>query len=73
MLLDANRTFLPPNIQSLEYLPVVNLICFHSTKHSLQKFLDVSRGKCAVSEQAICLKGEKNEIMSGTHGSKTYK
>ena len=47
-------------------MAVVDLICFRSTKYSLQEFLTfriiISGGKCAVSEQEICLKVEKNEI-----------
>ena len=41
--LDAYMHVLPPNIQSLENAVVVDLICFHSTKYSLQEFLDVKK------------------------------
>ena len=41
--LGAHMHVLPPNIQSLENTVVVDLICFHSTKYSLQGFLDVKK------------------------------
>ena len=67
-----------PNIQSLEYAAVVDLICFHSTKYSLQEFLDVSNiisgGKCAVSEWEIkCLRVKKSEIWAERAGQKHNK
>ena len=39
--LDAHMHVLSPNIQSLKNAAVVDLSCFHSTKYSLQEFLDV--------------------------------
>ena len=38
--LDAHMHVLPPNIQSLEYAAVVDLICLI---YSLQEFLDVKK------------------------------
>ena len=41
--LDAHMHVLSPNIQSLKNAAVVDLSCFHSTKYSLQEFLDVKK------------------------------
>ena len=41
--LGAHMHVLPPNIWSSENAAVVDLICFHSTKYSLQEFLDVKK------------------------------
>ena len=41
--LDAHMHVLSPDIQSVKNAAVVDLSCFHSTKYSLQEFLDVKK------------------------------
>ena len=56
---------LPPNIRSLEYAAVVDLIVFAQQNilcKNFQTLSIISGGKCAVSEREICLQVKKNEI-----------
>ena len=64
-----------PSIQSLEQAVVVDLICFRSTKYSLQEFLDVKNNFW----KHVCFFWARNAReswekwnMSRAHRSKTY-
>ena len=56
---------LPPNIRSLDYAAVVDLIVFAQQNIPCKNFQTlriISGGKCAVSEREICLQVKKSEI-----------
>ena len=69
---------LVPNIRSLEEAAVVDLICFCSTKHSLQEFLDIKNNFLEasvlfLSKKYGALRVEKNEIWVEHAGQKQNK